>query len=296
MAELIKRIVTSNSNLLTLLQTIGFTVNSDKIYWGQAGTTNCYWQNNNGEIEFITSEGNQGFPNTLTDFTNSKNAGVMFTSLYNGGCVLYIRPLDSDKTLRDLNFNCNPAEGGLVCVTPPEKDGYWRFTWRYNETNTYKWCIDNAQGKVNIGVEIPYKRMINVSMVATLVKAYMESGDWSNYIFVQVLGDIAPPGAVFKINGQKYIVFNDYRYIDTSVSPSPIIQYRCPAFKLPPQQAIINPSTSTEEYTPIRIYSVGDYCIYNGLLYRCIQMTLAGEPFNPDKWLLTTVYNEKNNG
>ena len=289
MADLIKRIVTTEAELKSLLTTLGFTITNNQIRWAAAPNTQCYWEISNGVTVFKSSDGLTALTG-LTDFNNSKNAGIMFTALADGGCILFITPLDVGETTRDLTFNTDPSStiaNGLVCITPPESDGYWRFVWRENDPQDYRWCVDDTKGGITVGVEIPAKNMIDVDMLATLVKAYMETGELSNNIYVQVLGKVTPPGIVFKVSGQKFITFNDK-------ANTPI--KRTPCFKLPPEAATMNIPTSTEEYSPNKLYRVKDYCIYDGYLYRCLEGTVAGEPFNPNKWLLTTVYQEKMNG
>lgn len=39
-----------------------------------------------------------------------------------------------------------------------------------------------------------------------------------------------------------------------------------------------------DAYNPESIYSVGDYCTYDGNLYECITAITTGEPFDADKW------------
>ena len=298
MSELVKTIVTSKAELEGLLEDLDFTISNSKVYWAAAGTTGCYWEFTNNELNFKTSENQTAFTNNLTDFANGKNAGVIFTYLSNGGCILYITPLDTDISITELNFSCTIADdnltlkNGLMCITPPEKDNHWRFIWRCDDRTTtqYMWCVDNTAGIVTEGIEVPYKQMINVPLIATLVKMYLECSEWSKHVFVQVLGQVEPPGIVFKINGQKFITFMD------DDTPTSGVQYRTPCFKLPPQEASLNPPTSTAEYSPLLIYKPKDYCIYEGLLYRCVQGTNAGEGFDENKWVLTTVYQELNNG
>jgi len=46
-------------------------------------------------------------------------------------------------------------------------------------------------------------------------------------------------------------------------------------------------------YSSNSTYAVGDYCVYNNKLYRCITAITTGEAFNSSKWTETTVMNEK---
>ena len=42
-------------------------------------------------------------------------------------------------------------------------------------------------------------------------------------------------------------------------------------------------------YNSIIAYNVGDYCIYNNNLYKCVQATSSGDSFNPAKWQICKV-------
>lgn len=67
------------------------------------------------------------------------------------------------------------------------------------------------------------------------------------------------------------------------------IVYRCPAYRLPPEASGINPSSATDEYSSLNTYKVGDFCIYGNTLYRCVTAVTVPEPFDYDKWVITTV-------
>lgn len=51
---------------------------------------------------------------------------------------------------------------------------------------------------------------------------------------------------------------------------------------------------SSDAYDNSRPYAVGDYCIYDNKLYRCITAIESAEEFNVEKWEQTTVGNEIN--
>ena len=95
-----------------------------------------------------------------------------------------------------------------------------------------------------------------------------------------MLGEVTPPGNIFKINGQKFISFCG----DAT--------YRCPVFKLPPEAAEESVIDSTEEYSTIKTYRVGDYCVYNGLLWRCTRNVTVPTQFDQGYWTVTTVKEE----
>ncbi|WP_397357050.1 carbohydrate-binding protein, partial [Oscillibacter sp.] len=46
---------------------------------------------------------------------------------------------------------------------------------------------------------------------------------------------------------------------------------------------------SAGEYAPGRGYAVGDYCTWDGKLYKCTTAIPAGEPWNPAHWAETSV-------
>ena len=49
---------------------------------------------------------------------------------------------------------------------------------------------------------------------------------------------------------------------------------------------------SSDAYDNSKSYAVGDYCIYNNKLYRCITAIESAEAFNIAKWEQTTIGNE----
>ena len=49
-------------------------------------------------------------------------------------------------------------------------------------------------------------------------------------------------------------------------------------------------------YNSILSYSVGDYCIYNNVLYKCVQQTTAGESFDPTKWAMCRITDDLGSG
>ena len=51
---------------------------------------------------------------------------------------------------------------------------------------------------------------------------------------------------------------------------------------------------SSDAYDNSKLYAVGDYCIYENKLYRCITAIESAEAFNITKWEQTTVEKEVN--
>lgn len=329
MSILYKKILDSWSDLQTFLIARGFTIANNKITYNQTPTSSlCYWSYNSaGTVNFVTSQSENAFRNNLTDFTNNRKCACIFLELADGGFVLYLSPVASDFSVTELTFCCtnnyhqenhvlpdehseiiddsNELENGLVIVTPTDADGNWHFLWRDKTpditvtykldpedetqeiidtdaavTDNFSFNVDNSIGNITTGVEIPKTKMIQAPLTVTLTKAYLDQGEWSNYLYVQVLGDINPPGNVFKINGQKFISFSDNNV------------WRCPVVKLPPTEVTENISTSTEEYSSVKTYKIGDYCIYEGLLWKCITAVNPPSPFDQTYWTVTTVSQE----
>lgn len=50
------------------------------------------------------------------------------------------------------------------------------------------------------------------------------------------------------------------------------------------------------EYNPSRTYSAGDLVMYGGKLYKCLTTVSVPEPWNSERWTLTSVANEVNLG
>ena len=314
-----KHIFQTWSDLQAFLISKQFTIANNKITYSLApNSTKCHWSyDSEGTINFVNSLGNNAFYHNLTDFTNGKYCGCIWIDLKDNGFILFLSPVETDFDITNLTLCCvnnyhitgttggdppyyqvytddnNPLENGVVVCTPAEQDSYWRFCWRDKDIDTigrdstitvsptYKWDVDNTQDIVTIGTEIPYTELMQGPLTVTLLKAYLANGFWSKYIYTEVLGQIDPPGDIFKINGQKFITISDNS------------TYRCPAFKLPPETEVINPSTSTEQYSPDKTYKVDDYCIYEGLLWRCVAAITNPMPFNQSYWAITTVSEEK---
>lgn len=249
------------------------------------------------------------------DYNDRTKAGFIFLRLMDGGCLLYLTPIHKDDdTLQYLYPSCyvdktqthkdgvKIKNNGIVICTPAEEDGKWRYSWRndaghddiypFDSTVSgqsretpgfFKWCIDDTQGTVSVGEEFPIASLIPAEMTLAMVKTYFSNGYWSNNIYSAVIGK--PPsdnvGTIFKINNQRYIIITDNDI------------WRCPVFKLPIEQIQQNPSTSTEAYSEYKMYAVGDYCVYDGLLYRCIREIRQVGPFDDTYWTVTTVYDEK---
>lgn len=48
----------------------------------------------------------------------------------------------------------------------------------------------------------------------------------------------------------------------------------------------------SDAYDSTQTYAVGDYCVYDGQLYRCITAISTAETFDVTKWVATNVMSE----
>lgn len=300
-----KHIYTSYNELITFLQSNNkFSITNNQMRWSYANQNSlCYFglDPNQGKICFINSLGNNAFgiDKMLVDFTSGYGA-VIFIPLADNGCILYLTTVPTDFSIDNLTLSCdnhysyegydqdldietwtansNTLENGVVVCTPAESDGYWRYSWRdAASVQAFNWCIDDCHSKVTTGIELPSKLILPGDMYVGLSKVYLESGTWSNHIYQQVLGELNIPSMIFKVNGQKYISITD----NTG--------HRAPVFRLAPEFEGMNISTSTEGYSPLKTYKIGDYCIYNDLLWRCVRDISTPTPFDQLDWVTTTV-------
>jgi hypothetical protein len=289
------------SEVTSFLIDKGFSIIGDKIIWSQADQdSQCYLKivsdNGHDQIFFIRTDTQNAFPYPLIDFYDGAtrpHAGIIFMNLAEGGYALYLGMVESTVTITDLFFCCSNDDdvlnNGLIVCSPPEEDGYWYYGWNdvtdipEGATGTFQWALDNGHNNYEYGQfvsQIPQKKVIQSPGSITLVRAYLNSDHWSKNFRVLVTGIGQTPCYVFQANGQRYIVFTNN------------IECRAPAYKLPADSVSQNLSTSTEEYSNMKKYALKDYCIYNGLLWKCKVEISTPEPFDDSHWQLTTVYDE----
>lgn len=282
------------------LEDKGFIISNNKILWDNAESdTACYWTFNNNIINFRRSDGQNAFSKSLVDFNYEEIiegetvtrpvCAIISVPLMDGGIAIYMGMVTEDTRITDITLSCANTDpilnNGLIVVSPAEDDGHWYYGWNGNTPNDTQlyWCLDNGHGNYEYDSnvkEVPIKNLIPSHLNITLVRSYLNTGYWSKNFRIQVSGDTITPGYIFKVNGQKYIVFTN----NTST--------RAPAYKLPEENAIVNLTTSTELYSTLKTYAVGDYCIYDDLLYKCIVNITEPEPFDENHWTQTTVHNE----
>ena len=256
-----------------------------------------------------------------TIYNDKTKAGFIFIELLDHGCILYLTPILADNTTSDkLYMSCFIDKqqmlvngeiiknNGIIVCTPQEEDGYYRYSWRHdagyettdcpdglypfdssnsshdrNKLGFFRWDIDNMHGFISRGTELPQAELIDAQMSVSMVMSYLVTGYWSSNIYYMAVGAVPADGAglIFRINNQSYLIITDNT------------KFRCPIFKLPIEKTQQNPPTSTEAYSEYKMYAVGDYCIYDGLLYRCIREIRQVGPFDDTYWTATTVYDEK---
>lgn len=301
MAILQKTICTNINDVKAFLQGLGFTIGNDgKIIWSYASndTGSCYLFINNDIINLHQSDGFNAFENSLVDFSMSgkPKCAIISLPLQDNGIAIYLGMIAETTTLSDIYLCCANTDAllnnGLVVISPPEDDGHWYYGWNYGystsgstsiDDSCIYWNLDNGHGNYEYGInlsQMPVKQLYNTAMSLTIVRPYLNSGHWGRNIKMQVTGEVNVPGQIYKINGQKYITISN----NSST--------RAPVYKLPPEDEIINLSTSTEAFSTSKRYAIGDYCIYNELLYRCVSAVTQPGPFDQSQWMITTVYNE----
>ncbi len=102
--------------------------------------------------------------------------------------------------------------------------------------------------------------MINWKSGQVVEDEYIDSG-----MFVEINGERLPI-MMPKIEGDTPLTAENLNKIVEGIAPD------------------IYDSTST--------YNIGDYCIYNNILYKCITAIITAEAFDSSKWEQTTVTNE----
>lgn len=309
-STMVKHIYQTYSELITFLNgTNMFDIDqSNHMRWHYANNDSaCYFELDptNQTIRFMNSLNANPFNKMLIDYNPQTGyyGAVIFIPLANNGCILYLTMVPSSFSITDLTLSCNNGydfegfdspsntetwtansdtlQNGIVVCTPAEDDGYWRYSWRdATSPEAFNWCIDDCRNKVTTGIELPSKLILPGDMYVTLTKVFLESGTWSKHIYQQVLGELNIPSMIFKVNGQKYISITD----NTG--------HRAPVFQLPPEFEGMNISTSTEGYSSLKTYKIGDYCIYEDLLWRCIREISTPTPFDQQDWVTTTVSEE----
>ena len=300
MSTVEKRLFTNITEVTDFLEDIGFTITNNKILWDAAeNDSDCYFDITNNIITFIRSDGQSAFTKNLVDFDYEEiieeetvtrpKCAVIFMQLADNGYILYLGMVREDTSLSEITICCSNANpdlnNGLVVCSPPEGDGHWYYGWNHpnSDDTVFQWCLDNGHGNYEYGSEVnqvPQKKCIQSYGNITLVRSFLNSGYWSKNFRVQVTGETQIPAYIFKANGQRYIVITNNT------------DFRAPAYKLPAEAVEQNLSTSTEEYSNMKMYAINDYCVYNGLLWRCKVTIGTPEPFDESHWQLTTVHDE----
>lgn len=317
--QLEKRIFEDFTSLKSYLTSKGFVISNGEMRWGDANQdSNCYWSldETEGTMNFVDSDGNNAFPNSLVDFSEGRVTGIALLLLKDNGIAINITPLNEGMGTNTFTLSCDfgydyngnmiltSPQNGLIVCTPEEDDGWWRYSWRKSFTvlgtnynrfaePAFQWVIDNGRQNVLAGQEVPTVCRWNVSNSLTLSKVFLADGFWSKYIYMENLGINASPGMVFKINGQKFISFCSANIQEGNIGSTWTIRpYRNPCFLMADDETTINNSTSTQAYSRNKTYQIGDYCIFNDLLYRCTTAITEPESWDETHWVVTTVPQE----
>ena len=227
---------------------------------------------------------------------NRPKCVIITVKLQDNGIAIYMGMVAASVSLTDVTLCCKNTDGiqynGLVVLSPAEDDGHWYYCWNgvtaggaESPDNRFKWSFDNGHGSYEYEYNsklLGSRNMYDLPNNIVITRVYLNTGYWSKNIFCQLMGPRVPPGSVFKLQGQKYVNFCcDNNYF-----------CRIPVYKLAPEAIEQNLSTSTDPYSSVRTYVVGDYCTFNGYVYKCITAIPQPEPFDDSKWVQTTVPNE----
>lgn len=296
-----KRILYNINEVTMYLQQLGFIISNNKILWSYAETgAACYWKIENNIITFQRSDGENAFTHNLVDFDmeNRPKCAIVSIKLQDNGIALYMGMIEENVNISQITVcsdeNNTVLYNGLVVLSPPEKDTHWYYGWNNGKVDTsvvgqnpYRtyWSLDNGYNnyEYNDGsnCQISARPILALEHNIVISNIYLNTGYWSKNIYMQTMGNPTAPSSIFKLQGQKYINFC------TSIN-----QYRCPVYKLAADPIEQNLSTSTDPYSSLRTYVVGDYCTFNGYVYRCTTAIQTPEPFDDSKWVQTTVPNE----
>lgn len=296
--SIIQKTITNNFNdTIEYLTNLGFTISNNKILWSYAELdTTCFWKIDNETIYFQRSDGENAFKTNLVDFSvaDRSKCAIISIQLQDNGIALYMgmipdsmSPSEATISMSNNDFSTEYQTNGLVVLSSSEDDNHWYYGWN-NKTgndNILYWCLDNGHGNYEYTydetpTQLSCRRLNKIPNSISIVQIYLNTGHWSKNIFSEVLGEPTPPCSIFKLQGQKYISFSTNS------------NYRCPVYKLAADPIEQNLSTSTDPYSSLRTYVVGDYCTFNGYVYRCTTAIQTPEPFDDSKWVQTTVPNE----
>lgn len=245
-----KRIFNNATDMKTYLLSKGFVISNGEMRWGAANQDSlCHWSwdDDDGVVNFIDSNGEEAFPFNLSSFgprapLYTDLTGVIFCPLKNNGCLLNIAPTPSGNvqpysptyliedfnhftlscelgTLRSGERRRGYVQNGLVACTPAEQDGRWRYSWRIYETAI---AGDGANdgyyfppsfrwvidnGRAGEACYVPTVERWDTQFAVALSKVYLDQGFLSNNIYMQLMGENEAPGLIFTINGQRFISF-----------------------------------------------------------------------------------------
>ncbi len=315
--DIIKKICTNYNELISFLTDCNFTtvIDNNKYYY-----TPLYENKQDAVIDNIPYyEINENSASSLIiqneqklepfDVTQS-SIGCLAVKLLDGGIAIcisqiangvhqdkiyfccennYTRETDEEAGTSELVPKGKIMNNGLLVLTPAEDDYDWRAGWRDEQKGEgedpthFQWNTLNIKtGNISYGSEANSEaKIIENHFGVSLVKmAFNDTNTLSKYIYLFVSGIMSAPGATFTIHGYNFIAFTDNTV------------YRCPVFKLATPARTINDSSLTRKYESTKIYKVGDYCIYNDLLWKCIQEVDTPSVFDQSYWENVDVISE----
>ena len=233
---------------------------------------------------------------------NTSPVGCIAAKLMHDGIAICVSAINDNTSIDRINFCCennytieeskvvpknNVMNNSLLVLTPESE--YWYAEWRDEKKQTgenpdeFQWNTFNIQTEnLSLGVEANSSvQLLQTFFGVSLVKMLLvDTQDVAKNNYVFVAGRITKPGCTFKLHGMDFIAFTDNS------------NYRCPAFKLQSPPLTQNDSMSTQVYEETKLYKVHDYCIYDDLLWKCIQEVNTPMAFDYNYWQQTTVLNE----
>lgn len=309
----IKRICNNYTELIQFLADCGFTteVNGNYYYtpmYNDRGTADVtkmpYYDINTSGEGVLMLHGDEVFEGFNT---SDGPVGCIAAKLIRNGIAICISQLANDATTDQVTFCCennytyedptdptseiipkgNPMNNSLLVLTPEANTWYagWRDEKKYTDENPdeFQWNTYNIKTEnTSYGIEansfaVLYQNFFGVSLTKMLLTDLQDVAK-NNYIFTA--GKISKPGCTFKVNGKDFVAFTDNS------------NYRCPAFQLQSPPLTQNDSMSTSLYEETKLYNVGDYCIYDDLLWKCTTAITVPMAFDDNYWTITTVLNE----
>ena len=233
--------------------------------------------------------------------------GCIAAKLIHNGIAICISTLKDNTVLNQINFCCennytredpedptsaiipkgNIMNNSLITLVP--ETNTWYVGWRDEKNQSgdnpdeFQWNTYNIITEtLSLGIEANSKAKLYQNFfgasITKMILLDLQDLAVNQYIFAA--GKISKPGCTFQINGKHFVAFTDNS------------DYRCPVFQLQAPNLTQNDSYSTQAYEETKLYKVGDYCIYDNLLWKCTNAITIPMAFDTNYWEVTTVLNE----